>query len=126
MIPATNENGSHPEHYRQLRGGAPSCLTAVVGQKMNSIEELKVVGIKLASDIQKEASRYHVKSDDHDIYDWEAAILLEHMKAKEEGREPIPNLRDSALLSEWGQRMQTQNPELSRRVREFYTVLNQK
>ena len=93
---------------------------------MNSIEELKEVGTKLASDVQKEASRYHVKSDDHDIYDWEAAILLEHLKAKDEGREPILNLRDSALLSEWGQRMQAQNPDLSQRVREFYKLLNQK
>ncbi len=93
---------------------------------MISFAELKIIGSRLVSDVQKEASRYHVKSDDHDIYDWEAAILSEHLKAKEEGREPISNLRESALLGEWGMRTQIKNPELLERVRAFYTLLNQK
>lgn len=36
MIPATHENGAHPEHHRQLRGFAPPCLTADVGQRMST------------------------------------------------------------------------------------------
>ena len=93
---------------------------------MIPFDEIKTIGTRLANDVQKEASRYHVKSDDHDIYDWEAAILSEHLKAKEEGRDPIPNLRESALLSEWGMRMQVKNPELFERVREFHNLLRQK
>jgi hypothetical protein len=92
---------------------------------MKSLEELKVIGVKLAEDLRHQAYLYHVKSRSFDVYDWETMILLEHLKAKEEAREPVPNLRNSELLSESGSEARSANPELSRRVREFYRMLSQ-
>lgn len=69
--------------------------------------------------LEVEALRFHPRSDDHEIFLREAAIVEEHVLARREKRPRRENLRES-VLSKCGERMAYRSAALVERVRAFY------
>jgi hypothetical protein len=80
-------------------------------------------GEQLARDLEAAAQRYHVKSDDHDILDYEAAGILEAVRSFRENRGSGANSVESTLLGEWGRHTRSKEPELTKRALEFYRMI---
>lgn len=85
---------------------------------MNTFE-LAAAGIALASELDILATRYHVKSEDHDILSWEADILRAKSTDAVDDCGLSENLKESVLLSDWGARLASQIPAFAARVRDF-------
>jgi len=70
--------------------------------------------------LEQLSRQYHVKSDACDILGYEAITI------KQEARDLIENsgvreeLRDSTLLSKWGESIANQLPDITDRVGEFH------
>jgi hypothetical protein len=86
----------------------------------NSRNELISSGCSLAGELESLAREYHVKSDNHEILLWEAAIIdaaVEHLRT---GAVIFENLQGSALLSAWGEKLAMSIPSVAARVRQFH------
>ena len=88
-----------------------------------TLAELIEFGERLASDLDAAAARYHVKSDQRDILDYESATVRAYVALLGHGA-PVPsNLRESVLLGAWGGGYPWDERELLQRASEFYRGL---
>ncbi len=83
------------------------------------IEELKIIGERLANDLERLAEMYHIKSDQHVILSYEASGVRSMASSLGQGSECKYDLLESNLLSEWGNILASEQPEIFDRVRRF-------
>ncbi|HEU5072700.1 MAG TPA: hypothetical protein VFU02_00970 [Polyangiaceae bacterium] len=84
------------------------------------VAQLVAFGERLASDLAAAAKRYHVKSDQHDILEYESASVRAYVAWLVCGVLVPTQLRESVLLGEWGRGCPWEERELLLRVSEFY------
>ncbi|MDQ8209756.1 hypothetical protein QEH52_19715 [Coraliomargarita sp. SDUM461003] len=81
-------------------------------------------GRKLVCLLEKKSEEFHVKSDQHDILGYEAAILNARIDFVEKKKAMPENLRESTLLGSWGASYYSEEWQgLKNTVRAFYTKI---
>jgi len=75
-------------------------------------------GQALIRELNELSAQCHIKSEDHETFLWEAAIVEERIRALIEFCPPRENLRASVLLK--NSRVSGYSPDLSDRLRSFY------
>lgn len=88
-------------------------------------EELSKLGYELASVLDELLPSYHVKSDDYTILAWESDILRAKSKVLVEGGSLMDTLKDSTLISKWGERVARKHENISNKVRLFHQSYNE-
>lgn len=74
--------------------------------------------------LEKKSEEFHVKSDQHDILGYEAEILAARLDFIEKNKEIPENLKESTLLSRWGDSyFSAEWKELQDIVRGYYTKI---
>lgn len=85
--------------------------------------ELADTARALAKSLAKEAARYHVKSDQHEILGYESATVAAYAKELLGGEPVSAHLRESTLLGQWGRGYRWDNEELVTQTALFYQKL---
>lgn len=84
------------------------------------VDALSKTGILLAQDLEELSKSYNVRSDAHDILGYEAAtVRAEALDLINDTGVP-KNIKESTLLSAWGNTLAGQIPEMAIRVSEFH------
>ena len=81
---------------------------------------LSTLGLELTKELNNLSEQYHVKSDARDILGYEAITIEEEAKDLIENCGVREDLRESTLLSKWGEALAAQIPEITARVKEFH------
>ena len=81
---------------------------------------LSALGLELAKELNLLSQQYHVKSDARDILGYEAVTIEEEAKDLIENCGVREDLRESTLLSKWGEALASELPEITVRVKEFH------
>ena len=81
---------------------------------------LSEIGQELARELKQLSEQYHVKSDARDILGYEAATIEEEVRDLVENCGVREDLKGSTLLSQWGESISSQLPDITIRVREFH------
>ena len=82
--------------------------------------EISENGKLLAAELDDLASRYHEKSDQHEILAWEADIVRAKVRDLSE-RCGLPEyLGESTLLGKWGADLAMELPSITDRVKAFH------
>ena len=84
-------------------------------------EELSELGVLLAAELDQLATKYHVKSDEHEILVWEADIIREKSKDVLLRFGLSENLKESTLLSSWGMTLANKIPKITEKVKFFHS-----
>jgi len=82
------------------------------------------IGASLAAELDQLSAQYHVKSDEHDILSWEADIIRAKSKDILENCGLSDNLRESTLLSAWGESLANKIPNVANKARDFHASYN--
>lgn len=77
------------------------------------------VGSDLVADLENASKGYHVKSEKYEILSWEAVGIGNMLKQLQNNVDLTYGLSESALLSEWGKQLYTEQCELAERVKKF-------
>ena len=86
--------------------------------------EIANIGASLAAELDQLSEQYHVKSDEHNILSWEADIIRAKTKDILEGCGLSDNLRESTLLSAWGESLVKEIPDIAKKARNFHVNYN--
>lgn len=91
------------------------------------LSELVAFGERLSKDLQARAERYNVRSDLHDILNYESLTVDAYLRLLTRA-EPVPaDRRQSVLLGEWGRAYEPwDEPDLIARTTEFYRLLQER
>ena len=78
------------------------------------------LGNRLVKALEVLSRQFHVKSDQHDILLYEAAIIQGKVCFLEKGVMPASHLIDSSLLGDWGTALAKAQHTLSEEVAQFH------
>ena len=84
------------------------------------------IGERLVLDLEYHAAQYHVKSDSHEILSWGVVGVKGMVKQLLSDLPLTYSLSDSTLLSEWGDSLAGEHPDLANRVQEFRKIIRNK
>lgn len=84
------------------------------------MSDFKKRGLDLAEELRRLSKNYHVKSDEHDILEYEAACVEARVEFISTGTAIPENLQESPLLVQWGSRLRAIMPAVFARVESFY------
>lgn len=87
--------------------------------------QLIAQGVRLAADLDAASERYHVKSDQRTILEYESAAVTAYARFLAYGTPVADNLKASALLGEWGQSHAWEESDLLRRTAAFHAALRE-
>ncbi|MNZ91793.1 hypothetical protein D3C78_1107880 [compost metagenome] len=82
--------------------------------------EIANIGASLVVELDRLSAQYHVKSDEHDILSWEADIIRAKSKDILENCGLNDNLKESTLLSAWGESLAKKIPNIANKARDFH------
>jgi hypothetical protein len=88
---------------------------------MMTREQVIELGRDLARESEALSRSFHVKSDQHDILGYEAAVLAARSQYLETGETIQGNLRESVLLGAWGRALASEMPQFAERVAHFHS-----
>ena len=88
---------------------------------MNS-REMASFGASLAAELDQLSAQYHIKSDEHNVLSWEADIIRAKTKDALENCGLSDYLRESTLLSAWGESLAKKIPDIANKVRDFHAI----
>ncbi|WP_415894366.1 hypothetical protein ACMXYN_08400 [Neptuniibacter sp. PT8_73] len=81
---------------------------------------LSKIGIELSLELKEIAKNYNVRSDAYDILGYEAATIEEEALDLINETGVQEHIKNSTLLSAWGNTLASQIPEVASRVKEFH------
>lgn len=84
------------------------------------MSDFKERGLELAEELRRLSKNYHVKSDEHDILEYEAACVEARVEFASTGTEIPENLLESPLLGQWSSRLRAAMPAVFAQVERFY------
>lgn len=86
--------------------------------------EIANIGASLAVELDQLSAQYHVKSDEHDILSWEADIIRAKSKDILESCGLNDSLKESTLLSAWGENLAKKIPRITNKAKDFHAAYN--
>ncbi|VAW82096.1 hypothetical protein MNBD_GAMMA12-91 [hydrothermal vent metagenome] len=82
-------------------------------------QKLGQIGKSLANDLENISEKYHSKSNQHEILQWESVGVRGMTSQLLNSEECTYKLLSTQLLREWGEKLISDNTELSERVFSF-------
>jgi len=92
---------------------------------MTSKQELAKSGFQLAIDLEEVADSYHIRSDEHEMLLYEAAIVEAKSHYLKEGTPVEPNLETSLFAERGGGMIGVRSPKLMQRINTFHQAFKE-